>query len=127
MKILPQKNQDFFYRYNPGGECSTPLPPPHSKIRSRHSGELKLTALIAYIIFYKICQFASSAKTNDVIMSLPETLANSELRETRQIIHHSKGIDKSFLNTYFSLNVSHCVQHYGHLCQISAFLRCPLT
>ena len=46
------------------------------KIRSRHPRDLKLTGLIAYIMFYKICRFGSSPITNDVIMtSLPKTMA----------------------------------------------------
>ena len=36
----------------------------------------------------------------------------------------SKGFDKSYPKMYFSLKLSHCVQSYGHLCQI---LPCPLT
>ena len=46
------------------------------KIRSRHPRELKLTGLIAYIMFYMICKFESSTIINDVIMtSLPKTMA----------------------------------------------------
>ena len=49
---------------------------PLCKIRSRHPGELKLTRLIAYIMFYKMYTFESSTITNDVIMkSLPKTMA----------------------------------------------------
>ena len=51
-------------------------------------------------------------------MSLPKQWKNSDLRETRQIIYHSKGIDKSYPKLYFLLNLSHCVKSYGHFCQI---------
>ena len=42
---------------------------PLCKIRSRHPRELKLTGLIAYIMFYNICKFESLTLTNDVIMT----------------------------------------------------------
>ena len=49
--------------------------PPLCKIRSRHPRELKLTGLIAYIMFYKIYKFESSIVTNDVIRtSFPKTM-----------------------------------------------------
>ena len=36
---------------------------------------------------------------NDVIMtSLPKAMENADLRETKQIIYHSKGIDESYPN-----------------------------
>ena len=38
---------------------------------------------------------------------------NADLRETKQIIYHSKGIDESY-KTYFLLNLSHYVKRYGH-------------
>ena len=54
-----------------GGVFSTPL----CKIRSRHSRKLKLTRLIAYVMFYTISKFESSTVLNDVIMtSLPKTM-----------------------------------------------------
>ena len=37
------------------------------KIRFRHPRKLKLTGLIAYIMFHKICKFESSTIINDVI------------------------------------------------------------
>ena len=53
-----------------------PPPPPFCKIGYRHPRELKLSGLIAYIMFYKICIFESPTITNDVIMtSLPKTMA----------------------------------------------------
>ena len=47
------------------------------------------------------------------------------LRETKQIIYHSKGIDESYPKMYFLLNLSHYVKRYGHLCQILAFITMP--
>ena len=52
-----------------GGNFLLPL----CKIKFKHLRESTLTQLIAYIMFYKICKFGSSAITNDVIMtSLPK-------------------------------------------------------
>ena len=45
---------------------------------------------------------------------------NFDLRETKQIIYHLKGFDKSYPKMYFLLNMSHRVKSYGHLCQILA-------
>ena len=53
--------------------------------------------------------------------SLPKQWENADLRETKQIIHHSKGIDESYPKMYFLLNLSHYVKRYEHLCQILAF------
>ena len=44
-----------------------PPPPPPCKTRFRHRRKLKLTGLIAYVMFYKICKFESSTISNDVI------------------------------------------------------------
>ena len=43
--------------------------PPPLQIRSRHPRESKLTRLIAYIMFYKICKFESSTIKNDLMMT----------------------------------------------------------
>ena len=48
-----------------------------------------------------------------------------DLRETKQIIYHTKGIDESYPKMYFLLNLSDYVKRYGHLCQILAFLTMP--
>ena len=56
--------------------------------------------------------------------SLPktiETMGNVNLHETKQITHHSKGIDESYPKMYFLLNVSHYVKSCGHFCKILAF------
>ena len=42
--------------------------------------------------------------------SLPKTMGKADLRETKQIIHHSKGIDESYPKMYFLLNLSHYVK-----------------
>ena len=54
--------------------------------------------------------------------SLPKTMKNADLGETKQIIYHSKGINESYPKMYLLLNLSHYVKSYGHLCQILAFL-----
>ena len=55
--------------------------------------------------------------------SLRKQWQNSYLRETKQIICHSKSIDKSY--PYFLLNLRHCVKSYGHVCQILALFTMP--
>ena len=122
MMLLTLKALGFFSRCSTegGGGCFLPL----CKIRSRHPRELKLTGLIAYIMFYKICKFGRSTIANDVIK---KQLQNLDLRETKQIIYHLKGIDESYPKMYFLLNLSHCVNSYGHFCQILSFLQCILT
>ena len=78
--------------------------------------ELKLGKLIFHSKFHKICKFENHVKRNDVIMtSLPKTMKNADLCETKQIIYHSKGIDESYPKMYFLLNLSHYVKSYGHL------------
>ena len=52
-------------------------------------------------------------------------MENADLRETKPIIYHSKGIDESYPKMFFLLNLSHCVKRYGHLCQILAFFMIP--
>ena len=68
------KSTGLFFPSTALGRCvfSTSL----CEVSSRQSGKLKLTGLIDYIMFYKICKFKSSVITNDVIMtSLPKTMA----------------------------------------------------
>ena len=48
-----------------------------------------------------------------------------DLREIKQIINHSKGIDESCPKMYFLLNLSHYVKSCGHLYQILAFFTMP--
>ena len=52
-------------------------------------------------------------------------MKNADLRETKQIIYQSKGIDESYPKMYFLLNSSHYVKRYGHLCQILAIFTMP--
>ena len=96
------------------------------KTCQRRPTELKLGKLIVHSKFHKICKFENHVTRNDVIMtSLPKQWKNADLRETKQIIHHSKGIDESCPKMYFLLNLSDYVKSYGHLCQILAFLTMP--
>ena len=48
-----------------------------------------------------------------------------DLRETKRLIYHSKGIDESYPKMYLLLNLSHYVESYGHFCQILAFFTIP--
>ena len=52
--------------------------------------------------------------------SLPKTMAKFRPPRNQQIIHRSKGIDKSYPKMCFLLNLSHIVKSYGHVCQILA-------
>ena len=92
----------------------------------RQPKKLKLGKLIVHSKSHKICKFENHVTRNDVIMtSLPKQWKNVNLRETKQIIYHSKGIDESYPKMYFLLNLSHCVKSYGHLCQFLAFFTMP--
>ena len=96
------------------------------KTCQRQSAELKLGKLIAHLQFHKICKFENHVTRNDVIMtSLPKTMENADLRETKQIVYYSKGIDESYPKMYFLLNLSHYVKRYEHLCQILASFTMP--
>ena len=96
------------------------------KTCQRQPTELKLSKLIAHSKFHKICKFENHVTRNDVIMtSLPKQWKNADLRETKQIIYHSKDIDESYPKMYFLLNLSHYVKSYGNLCQILAFFTIP--
>ena len=65
---------------------------------------------------------------NDVIIiSLPKTKGNTDVRETSQIIHHSKGLDESYPKMYVLSNVSDFVKRYEHLSEILPFLPQALT
>ena len=88
--------------------------------------ELKLGKLIVHSKFHKLRKFGNHVTRNDVIMtSLQKTMENADLRETKQFIYHSKGIDESYPKMYFLLNLSHYVKSYGHLCQFLAFFTMP--
>ena len=45
--------------------------------------------------------------------SLQKQWQNSDLRETKQLIYHSKRIDDSYPKMYFLSNLSHYVESYG--------------
>ena len=66
------------------GMYSTP-PPPLCKSILRHPKKLKLTGLIAYIMLYKMCKFESSTIINVIMMSLPETMAESQCPDNQGI------------------------------------------
>ena len=51
----------------------------------------------------------------------PKQWQNSDLRETKQIIYHSKSIDKSYPKMYFLLNLSHCLKSYGHFVKFCCY------
>ena len=53
--------------------------------------------------------------------SLPKQWQNLDLRETQQIIYHSKGIDMSYPKMHFLLNLRHCVESHGHLSNFGSF------
>ena len=50
---------------------------------------------------------------------------NLDLRETRQIIYQSKGIDESYPKMHFLLNLSYYVKSCGHVCQFWHFFTIP--
>ena len=65
---------------------------------------------------------------NDVIMmSLPKTMENADVRETSKILYHSKGLEESYSKMYVLSNLSNFVKSYGHLREILAFLLQALT
>ena len=61
-------------------------PSPLCKIRSRHPREFKLTEMIAYIMFYKICKFESSTITNDVITKTMVNFARNKYYIIRKVL-----------------------------------------
>ena len=52
---------------------------------------------------------------------------NEDLRETRQIIHHLKGLDESYPKIYDLSNLIDFVKSYGNLSEILVFLPQTLT
>ena len=105
---------------------------PHCKIRSRQAKELRLSVLIAYIMFYKI-QFWKLS--NNEWRHYQKQWPNWDLCENKQIIYiiyqqiiyHSKGIDKSYTKMCFLLNFSYCVKIMDNFVKFWLFLRCPFT
>ena len=45
-------------------------------------------------------------------------MKNADVRETSQIINHSKGLDESYPKMQVLSNLSNSVQSYGHLSEI---------
>ena len=77
-------------------------------------------------MFYEICKFECSTITNDVIMtSLPKQWQNSELRETKQIRYHLKGIDESLSKNVPFTEYEPLCQRLWAFCQILAFFMMP--
>ena len=56
------------------------------------------------------------------MMSLPKTMKNADVRETSQIIYHSKGFDKRYPKLQVLSNLSNLVKGYWHLSKLLAFL-----
>ena len=54
-------------------------------------------------------------------------MENSDLRETSQMIYHSKGLDESYPEMEVLSNLSKFVKRYGHLSEILVFLPQALT
>ena len=54
-------------------------------------------------------------------------MENADLRETSQIIYHSKGLDESYPKMQVLSNLSKFVKSYGHLSESFAFLPRALT
>ena len=84
--------------------------------------------MIAISKLHKISKFEDHVTRNDVIMMpLPKTMKNLDVRETCQIIYHSKVLDESYPKKYVLSNVRNFVKSYGHLSEILAFLPQALT
>ena len=50
-----------------------------------------------------------------MMLSLPKTMENADVREISQIIHYSKGPDESYLKMQVLSNLSDSVKRYRHL------------
>ena len=98
------------------------------KTCQRQPIELKLGKLIVHSKFHKICKFENHVTRNDVIMTLsPITMENVDLRETKQIIYHSKGIDESYPKCTFYWIWVTMSKVMGIYVKFWHFLRCPLS
>ena len=92
----------------------------------RQPKELKLGKLIVHSKFHKIWKFESHMIRNDVIMtSLPKQWKMRASAKPNKLYIIRK-VYESYPKMYLLLNLSHYIKRYGHLCQILAFLRCPL-
>ena len=100
------------------------------KTCQRQLTELNLGERIVHSTFHKICKFENHVTRNDVIMtSLLKQWKNADLRETKQIIYHSKGIDESYPKMYFLLNLSDYVKSvWAFMSNFGIFYNtCPLN
>ena len=52
------------------------------------------------------------------MMSLPKTIKNADVRETSQIIYHSKGLDESYPKMQVLSNLSNFFKSYEYLSEI---------
>ena len=95
----------------------------------RQPTELKLGRLIVYSKLHKIRKFENHVTTNDVIMTVMFTRnngkqwGNADLRKTKQIIYHSKGIGESYPKIYFLLNLKKplCQKLWAFLSNLGIF------
>ena len=84
--------------------------------------------LIAFGKFHKIRKFENHVTRYHItMMSLQKQWENADLRETSQIIYHSKGLDESYPKMQVLSNWSKFVKSYEHLSEILAFLPQTLT
>ena len=58
--------------------------------------QMKLCTVIVLLKTFRNTKIFRNLTYDVIMMSLLKTEDNSDLRETRQIIHHSKGNDESF-------------------------------
>ena len=98
---------------------------PLCKIRSRHSRELKLTGLIAYIIFNKICKFESWTITNDVITKTMENFGPP--RNQTNYISFERYWWELCKNLTFIESEPVCQKLWAFFSNFGFFFRCPLT
>ena len=60
-------------------------------------------------------------------MTRNDVMENADVRESSQVIYHSKGLDESYPKMYVLSNLSNFVKSYGRLSEILAFLPQALT
>ena len=89
---------------------------------------MKFCRLIAFDKIQKICKFEIHVTRNGVIMmSLPKTMENADVREISQVTYHSKGLDERYPKMQVLSNLSNLDKSYGHSSEILAFLPQALT
>ena len=76
----------------------------------------------------KYASLKAQKYSNDVILtSLLKQLQNSDLRETKQIIYHSRGFDKSYPKCTFNWIWAIAQKLWAFLSNVGMFYQCPLT